>query len=296
MTDQAPTPPANNALAASDEKTPNPADARKMETFIKLPGGNGDESTERALIGFFMIWAFERNLADFASPKINIELVKKLHQKQITIDDFVKDSLQDEMTSKLFQIEADSFAKYYFQWKYISDSKTLLGDSFSASWENYTKVKAKIEERFGYWKNDPVVAQTEKIREIKGDDSARAGQLGTRNEHIFTIPPHPNTTFDEENFLVLLEGSISLTMEEKQRVIDAIPRLKIEQINELINIFTEERQKFAELENEFSDDVQRLKQEREKEIKVTETKKEEAAEEEGAKDEAEELKRKLMGG
>jgi len=295
MTDQNPTASSNGANAG-DGAVPNPADARKMETFLKIPGGTGDEQTERSLMGFFMIWAFERNLADFASPKINIDLVKKLHQKSITIEDFVRDSLEDEMTSKLFLVEADSFAKYYFKWKYVSDAKEILGDSFSASWENYTKVKAKIEERFTYWHKDPIIAQTEKIREEKGDESVRAGQLGIRGSHIFTIPAHPNTTFDEENFLNLLEGSISLTMEEKQKVIDAIPRLKIEQINELINIFTEERQKFAELENEFAADVQKLKQEREKEIKVKETKKEEVAAEENAKDEAEALKRKLMGG
>lgn len=126
------------------------------------------------------------------------------------------------------------------------------------------------------------------------DPNARVGQLKTRGGHIFTIPPHPNTTFDEENFLTLLEGSISLTMEEKQRVIDEIPQLRIEQINELISIFEEEKQKFSELESEFADDVQRLKQEREKEIEVTQVKKEEANEDEDAKAEAEALRKSLL--
>jgi len=127
------------------------------------------------------------------------------------------------------------------------------------------------------------------------DPNARVGQLNTRGGHIFVIPPHPNTTFDEENFLTLLEGSISLTMEEKQRVIDAIPRLRIEQINELISIFEEEKQKFSELESEFSDDVQRLKQEREREISIVGDKKEEEEEsnEEAAQIEA--LRKSLQG-
>jgi hypothetical protein len=128
------------------------------------------------------------------------------------------------------------------------------------------------------------------------DPSARGGQLPKRDGHIFVIPPHPNTTFDDEYFLTLLEGSISLTMEEKNRVIEAIPRLKIEQVNELIKIFEEEKEKFAELEKEFSDDVQKLKKEREREIEITEVRKEEAAEGDSAKEEAEALKRKLMGG
>jgi len=135
--------------------------------------------------------------------------------------------------------------------------------------------------------------QTQAAASAPTDASGRQGQLSTREGHLFVIPEHPNTQFDEENFLVLLEGSISLTLEEKKRVIEAIPRLSIEQINELISIFQEEKQKFAELENEFADDVAKLKAEREKEITVTEMKEEEAGEDEEAKAEAEALKKQL---
>lgn len=120
-----------------------------------------------------------------------------------------------------------------------------------------------------------------------------AGQGGT---HHFVIPPHPNTTFDEGYFLTLLEGSISLTLEEKQKVIDAIPRLSIDQINELIKIFEEEKQKFAELEAEYGDDVAKLKKQRESEFELAKTKEEELSEAEAEAAEAEALKRKLMGG
>lgn len=125
------------------------------------------------------------------------------------------------------------------------------------------------------------------------DPNNRHGQLGKRDAHVFVIPPHPNTEFDEANFLELLEGSISLTFEEKQRVIEAIPRLSIEQIEELISIFTEERQKFAELEKEFSEDVAKLKQEREKELEVQQTKKEEESASSQDAAAAEELKRQM---
>lgn len=125
------------------------------------------------------------------------------------------------------------------------------------------------------------------------DPNNRHGQLGKRDAHVFVIPPHPNTEFDEANFLELLEGSISLTFEEKQRVIEAIPRLSIEQIDELISIFTEERQKFAELEKEFSEDVAKLKQEREKELEVQQTKKEEESASSQDAAAAEELKRQM---
>lgn len=131
------------------------------------------------------------------------------------------------------------------------------------------------------------------VPQVPADPNSRHGQLSTRDGHLFVLPPHPNTQFDEENFLVLLEGSISLTMEEKKRVIDAIPRLSIEQINELISIFVEEKQKFAELENEFADDVAKLKAEREKEIVSTEMKQEEEGEDVAAQAEAEALKKQL---
>lgn len=120
-----------------------------------------------------------------------------------------------------------------------------------------------------------------------------SGQLPKREKHIFEIPAHPNTKFNEENFLTLLEGSISLTMEEKKRVIEAIPRLKIEQINELITIFEEEKQKFAELEKEFAGDVAKLKAEREKEIQIQEIKAEEEGEGEEDRAAAEALRVKL---
>ncbi len=96
--------------------------------------------------------------------------------------------------------------------------------------------------------------------------------------HSFVIPPHPNTDFDEVHFLALLEGSISLTLEEKKRVIEAIPRLSLEQINELIKIFEEEKVKFAELEKEFGEDVAKLKKQREKELEIEQIKVEESSE------------------
>lgn len=274
------------------KKSPtDPMDAKSIEVFMNVSKSDLDEKTARAAIGFFMIWAFENNLADFSSPKINKDLVLKLHKKEITISDFVKDSMKDEMTSKVLLDKGDSFAKYYFKWKYIADCQEILGKTFTCDWANLEKVKAKIAEQFQYWAKDPQKALDEKLKEQ--DPAARAGQLPIRKDHIFTIPPHPKTTFDEENFLILLEGSISLTMEEKKRVIEAIPRLSIEQINELISIFTEEKQKFSELENEFADDIKKLKAERETEIQRTEDKKEEVSEGEADEAEAERIKREM---
>ena len=61
------------------------------------------------------------------------------------------------------------------------------------------------------------------------------------------IPAHPETTFEEQNFLTLLRGSISLTRDEKWRIIQAIPKLSQFQIDELQKILDEEKRKFSEL-------------------------------------------------
>ena len=66
------------------------------------------------------------------------------------------------------------------------------------------------------------------------------------NENI-VVPAHTEVTFDEQKFLSLLSGSISLTRDEKWRIIQAIPNLSQFQIDELQKILEEERKKFSEL-------------------------------------------------
>jgi replication initiation and membrane attachment protein DnaB len=66
------------------------------------------------------------------------------------------------------------------------------------------------------------------------------------NENI-VAPTHPETTFDEQRFFALLRGSISLTRDEKWRIIQAIPKLSQFQIDELQKILEEEKRKFSEL-------------------------------------------------
>ena len=49
------------------------------------------------------------------------------------------------------------------------------------------------------------------------------------------IPPH-SISFDENKFLNLLAGSISLTKDEKKKIIDSIPKLRQDQVDELMRI------------------------------------------------------------
>jgi len=88
----------------------------------------------------------------------------------------------------------------------------------------------------------------EDIRILKEVGNYRFGSASTglTNDHI-VVPAHPETQFDEQNFLTLLRGSISLTRDEKWRIIQAIPKLSQFQIDELQKILDEEKRKFSEL-------------------------------------------------
>jgi hypothetical protein len=69
---------------------------------------------------------------------------------------------------------------------------------------------------------------------------------GLTNTNVH-VPAHADTTFNEDRFLTLLRGSISLTRDEKWRIIQAVPKLSQFQIDELQKILEEENRKFSEL-------------------------------------------------
>lgn len=86
-------------------------------------------------------------------------------------------------------------------------------------------------------------------------------QIGGLLPKVITLQmPQHSLQFDEQKFLHLLAGSISLTKEEKKRIIDSLPRLKQSQVDELMRIFEEERKKFAELSAKHVDQLKKLEQ------------------------------------
>ena len=84
-------------------------------------------------------------------------------------------------------------------------------------------------------------------------------QLGVKlpKELKVTAPAH-TLKFDEEYFIRLLAGSISLSKDEKKKIIESIPKLKQAQIDELIRIFEEEKQKFAALSKKHVPQLEKL--------------------------------------
>ena len=107
------------------------------------------------------------------------------------------------------------------------------------------------------------------------------------------IPPHPNTKFDEKKFVELLAGSISLTITEKKRIIEAIPQLSQFQIDELMKIFEEEKAKFAELEKKHAEQVKELEEKHKESWKDLEAQKEEDKKRGEEEKEAEDIKKSL---
>ncbi len=71
------------------------------------------------------------------------------------------------------------------------------------------------------------------------------------------VPAH-SLTFDEGHFLRLLAGSISLSRDEKKRIIDTIPKLKQSQVDELVRIFEEEKFKFSQLSKKHVPQLEKL--------------------------------------
>lgn len=123
--------------------------------------------------------------------------------------------------------------------------------------------------------------------------NASQNQQASQSLTQIKIAAHPNTKFDEKKFLELLAGSISLTITEKKRIIEAIPSLSQFQIDELMKIFDEEKGKFAELEKKHSDQISELEKQHAGSWKDLESQKEEEAKKEEEAQQAEDIKKQL---
>jgi len=111
-----------------------------------------------------------------------------------------------------------------------------------------------------------------------------------------TVPAHPNTTFDEAYFLKMRAGSISLTKNEKKKIVESIPKLSQFQIDELIKIFEEERRKFAELDEKHQVKIRELQEKQMEDWRDLEMAEQQVGKTEEDQAAAEALKAQLMGG
>lgn len=131
--------------------------------------------------------------------------------------------------------------------------------------------------------------------QTKKDEQPANFQLGTMlgDDINITLPPHPETEFDDKHFLKLLAGSISLSKAEKMRILEAIPKLKQWQVDELVNIFEEERKKFAQLSERHVPQLKKLEKQHFEEWKDIEMEQEKEVKSEEDKQKAEEIRKQL---
>jgi hypothetical protein len=84
-------------------------------------------------------------------------------------------------------------------------------------------------------------------------------QLGKLLPNMFKVKiPENSLSFNGNYFLRLLAGSISLSKDEKKKIIESVPKLKQGQIDELIRIFEEEKEKFAALSQKHVPQLEKL--------------------------------------
>lgn len=91
----------------------------------------------------------------------------------------------------------------------------------------------------------------------QGDPNYKFGERMKTFKTTIKLPAH-KLAFDEDKFLNLLAGSISLTKDEKKKIVDSIPKLRQDQVDELMKIFEEEREKFIELSTKHSAQLKKL--------------------------------------
>lgn len=92
------------------------------------------------------------------------------------------------------------------------------------------------------------------------DDVGRPiGSFGIQGEFKTKVKlPAHQLQFDENKFLQLLAGSISLSKDEKKRIIQAVPKLTQFQVDELMRIFEEEISKFSDLDAKYESQLKTL--------------------------------------
>src|ERR1044071_8963553 len=111
--------------------------------------------------GMFLGWLIDRDLySDFFAEESEdlITAFKNREKTGAQVYKWFDGVLSDEMLSD----EGNAFAQDYYlaEGRYLQDYDDLLCDGLPSlyhvqdTWENYAKLKAKIDERYVGWKND----------------------------------------------------------------------------------------------------------------------------------------------
>jgi tetratricopeptide (TPR) repeat protein len=98
-------------------------------------------------------------------------------------------------------------------------------------------------------------------RVLKEVGDYRFGSITARlsNDGIFVLP-HPNTEFNEDNFINSIKRSISVSKDEKRRIIMAVPTLSQHQIEQIMIVLDEEAEKFRKISSKQLGELRRLEE------------------------------------
>lgn len=118
------------------------------------------------------------------------------------------------------------------------------------------------------------------------------GEMNKNFKMNVKIPAH-SLKFDEFYFLKLLAGSISLTKDEKWKIVQSVPKLRQEQVDELIRILEEEKEKFIELSPKHAAQLKRLEEQHLADWKDLEVREKQKAKQEQDEAKAAEIRKSL---
>ena len=126
------------------------------------------------------------------------------------------------------------------------------------------------------------------------DNTPANFKLGSKLPAVLKVKvPKHNLKFEEEKFIKLLAGSISLSKDEKKKIVESIPKLKQEQIDELMRIFEEEKEKFAALSQKHAPQLEKLADQHYQEWMQLETEVEQSSKKQADTQKADEIRKNL---
>ena len=108
-------------------------------------------------IGMFLAWAILNNLAGEFMLEEFAQDISRLKHREITGTQFLIENCDEKLTVDELNEKGNAFAKYYFDGHYLTDYENTIGKDLPSlyhvedTWENFDKLKERIDKRFAYW-------------------------------------------------------------------------------------------------------------------------------------------------
>jgi tetratricopeptide (TPR) repeat protein len=142
--------------------------------------------------------------------------------------------------------EPNIIKKQYLRYKYgakFQDSELQLKYINEAQLYELALIP-KERENFNFFDN--LFSNIESIKEL--DSIIAIVDVSTLKEKIISFKKFSKRfNYNPKNFAKFIIESISLTLEEKNKVVEALPNLSQDQVSELVKVFKEERRNFIEI-------------------------------------------------